>query len=362
MNLQRYFRLINAVTVAAMAGLVVFGSLELFILVYFTIFLILLARTLLPRGQKRVKLLLSLAFVFVLVCQIVLAEELLIPVSGGVWPAGLPLFVYLLRRAVCTLVLVVPLVVSRYVLVGKYAQFYLPSVQEAGSIGLAELREAAAKALLLAEKAGQVKASLSPANFREIIDSLPQHDSFHYINNGTLTESYFRKAGETLADKHLYIVISHTGSAASDIISVFTNRNYNHASLAFDRELATVVSYNGGNNVYPPGMNREMLADLSPKGGASILVYSLPCTAEQKALVLRQIREINESGSAYNMLGLVTKRSYRPNIMFCSQFVYRMLEVAGLAYFKKIGGRVEPADFVELDYRRALGFEYEVKL
>jgi len=39
-----------------------------------------------------------------------------------------------------------------------------------------------------------------------------------------------------------------------------------------------------------------------------------------------------------------------------------MLELAGLAYFKKAAGLVEPTVFIELDYRRALAYEYELGL
>ena len=66
------------------------------------------------------------------------------------------------------------------------------------------------------------------------------------------------------------------------------------------------------------------------KADASILVYALPCTRAQKEQVLDRVAQINREGSAYNMLGLVLKYSHKPNIMFCSQFVYRMLELAGL--------------------------------
>ena len=212
------------------------------------------------------------------------------------------------------------------------------------------------------EKAGKTKECLSLGNFREILTELSENDSFNYINDGTLTENYFKRAEETLSDKHLYVVISRTGGPAFDIISVFTSKSYNHASLAFDRELNTAVSYNSGNYVYPPGMNPENHSDFTKKDGDSFLVYSLPCSSEKKSRVLEQIREINESGSAYNLIGLMMKKSYRPNIMFCSQFVYKMLDLAGLSYFSMKDGRVKPTDFIELDYRRTLRFEYEVGL
>ena len=71
---------------------------------------------------------------------------------------------------------------------------------------------------------------------------------------------------------------------------------------------------------------------------------------------MENIQQINEEGSAYNLWGLFFKSSHQPNIMFCSQFVYRMLELAGLAYFKKDAAHVRPMDFIELDYTRSLEF------
>jgi len=254
----------------------------------------------------------------------------------------------------------IPLVISRYIVVGKYAQLYLPSIKETGTIGFSELKGIATRVKAFAEKAGNTRESLSPSNLREIITDLPRHDSFNYVNEGSLTDNYFSRVEETMDDPHIYLILSRTGSAAANFISLFTNRTYNHISISFDRDLKTAVSYNGGNNVYPPGMNPEMLADFTRKSGASLLIYSMPCTAEQKSGILQKIYEINESGSAYNMLGLVTKHSYRPNIMFCSQFVYKLLELEGLTYFEKRGRSVDPTDFVELDYRRTLSFEYEV--
>ena len=78
--------------------------------------------------------------------------------------------------------------------------------------------------------------------------------------------------------------------------------------------------------------------------------------------MIEKVREINREGSAYNLLGLAFKYSFRPNIMFCSQFVYQMLQHAGLAYFEKKSTEVRPTGFVELDYHRKLEFAYDLKL
>lgn len=42
--------------------------------------------------------------------------------------------------------------------------------------------------------------------------------------------------------------------------------------------------------------------------------------------------------------------------MFCSQFTYTMLEIAGLNYFEQKAAHVRPTDFIELDYYRKLQF------
>jgi hypothetical protein len=97
------------------------------------------------------------------------------------------------------------------------------------------------------------------------------------------------------------------------------------------------------------------------KEGASVLIYSLAATPEQKRIIIDKIAIINNEGSAYNLIGFVIKRSLKPNIMFCSQFVYKMLEYADLQYFENKAGNVRPTDLIECDYRRKLQYEYELR-
>lgn len=178
------------------------------------------------------------------------------------------------------------------------------------------------------------KNTLSKDNLHEFLQDIPRHSYTKYINKNTLTEEYFEECEKSLEDEHLYIIISSTGSPASELISLFTNKAYNHVSLSFDRDLKTIISYNGGENVSPPGLNVEQLEFFNKKDDASILVYKIAAPKEKKQLAIDKIREINETGSAYNLVGLVTKVSLRPNIMFCSQFVYNILKIAGLEYFQ----------------------------
>jgi hypothetical protein len=204
-------------------------------------------------------------------------------------------------------------------------------------------------------------ASLTAKDIKELAQALPRHDSFNYLTRRNLPETWFETAHDTLEDPHLYIILSNTGSAANKLIGIFTRADYNHVSLAFDRNLETLVSYNGGNGLYTPGMNPERIKDLCQKPDTSLAVFKLKVSAAQKALILRRIGEINHQGSSYNLLGIVLKRSFKPNIMFCSQFVYTMLEKGGLNYFEKKHERVRPMDFIKLDKGRALEFVYALE-
>lgn len=122
-------------------------------------------------------------------------------------------------------------------------------------------------------------------------------------------------------DDKLYIILSKTGSPASEVISLFTHKDFNHLSLSFDKKLNTMLSYNGGNDLQEPGLNNEDLNSLYQKKDSQVLIYSLKASKEQKQKILDKIKKINKEGNACNILGLVTNRSIRPNMMFCSQFV-----------------------------------------
>ena len=185
---------------------------------------------------------------------------------------------------------------------------------------------------------------------------LTRHNCFRYCNRGSLSSAYFAQATAALSDGYIYLALTHSNSPAGEVIGLFTGRAYNHISLAFDRALKTLVSYNGGEGGEAPGLNPETLKGLAERKGASVRVYRLAATRHQKQIMLKRLRKINQEGSAYNLLGLLFPMSCQPNIMFCSQFVYAMLRLAGLHYFRKNPLQVRPTDFVEWDRRGRLAF------
>lgn len=330
------------------------GNQLIFFMMFDLLFVCMILRTLYGGFRKREKVLLIAGYAALWIFQQAFAVAVVFdPELGLVGKWAL--------RAVGTLTLLLPLLVERFVTANKNARFYLPSVEEVGAISFSTLEEKQERLLQLLSDVERTAKKLSPENLQAVLGDSFRHSSVSYINQGSLTEAWFREAGDSLEDPYLYIVVSDTGSAAGEIIGSVTRKVYNHASLSFDRELKTILSYNGGENLYPPGLNPELVTYFRKKPEASVLVYRLPCTREQKERVLKTVERINREGSAYNMMGLVTKQSYKPNIMFCSQFVYRMLMTADLTYFDKPAGEVRPTDFVELDYYRKLEFVREIR-
>jgi hypothetical protein len=205
-------------------------------------------------------------------------------------------------------------------------------------------------------------STLTVRDIGDLARDMGRHNSFKYINSKTLSESWFGAAAETMSEPAVYIVLSDTGSPASKLISMFTKKRYNHVSLALDEGLETLVSYNNGRGGGMPGLNPEKIEDLNLKPDASIAVYRLAARPEQKQAIIGNLERINREGSAYNLLGLVTKQSFQPNIMFCSQFVYTMLDEAGLDYFEMQDSRVQPEDFVDRNSAGSLALMYEERL
>lgn len=354
-DLKHYAAAMKIFTLLMMAILFLSGNMVFYIIVYLLIFLFMVARTLVVPSERRIKAYLIAVYSAILGAQMVFN----ILVTFGVHHFTAEFYFF---RLVGVLLILFPIFVERFVTINKYAKFYMPSAQELGSISFAELKLHGKKVHEAWKIFDQARKSLSADNLQEIVEDLPRHSSFQYISKGSLTDAYFQLAEAHAADPYLYLVISNTGSPASEIISTFTQKQYNHASLAFDRNLETIISYNGGERVYPPGLNHEMIEYFNKKEGASIIVYRLPCTQQQKQMLIDKVKEINTEGSAYNLMGLILRHSHKPNIMFCSQFVYRMLQYADLAYFQKKDGEVKPTDLVELDYYRKLEFAYEIHL
>ncbi|BAP85081.1 hypothetical protein LOOC260_105240 [Paucilactobacillus hokkaidonensis JCM 18461] len=347
-------KLINTTMWILLVGVAFFGTMPLFVLIYYAFAIFMIMRTAQSQFPKRVKIWMIVAYLVLAVLQIVFA-------ANAVEAHHFNLVTAFFSRVFAAAIILLPLAIERIVVVNKKTDFYLPSIKEVATVSFEQLNTNKELISHSLQGMGKIKHTLSTDNLKETFEDLHRHSSTRYINNGSLTDDYFKLAEQSLSDPYIYLVISNTGSSASEIISLFTQKQYNHASISFDADLKTIISYNGGEKVYPPGLNAEMVEAFHKKDDASVLIYRLPTTTEQKQLIINKVKQINSDGSAYNLLGLVIKHSYRPNIMFCSQFVYQMLKLADLEYFDKPAGDVRPTDFIELDYYKKLEFCYEIK-
>ncbi|MGJ8729743.1 hypothetical protein ACRW9N_04650 [Listeria aquatica] len=332
--------------------LVTTRSLAPFAVIYSIAAAILLAYLWFSKSKVRTKLALSFLYLIILALQQVLTALYLFS-GGDSW------MVFTIKKVAAILMIFVPFLIGYFHYLYTLQREF--SIKEATSISFEMLREVYLIGAGYKTKWQKSKNSLSRDNLNEILKDIPRHSYTKYLNKNTLTEAYFEECEKSLKDEHLYIVISSTGSPASEVISLFTNKAYNHVSLSFDRDLKTIISYNGGENITLPGLNQEKITSFNKKSDASVIVYELQAPKEKKRLIIDKVREINEKGSAYNLVGLVTKVSLRPNIMFCSQFVYKILQFAELEYFRDSAAKIKPTDFVERDYYRKLAFCYEIK-
>lgn len=205
-------------------------------------------------------------------------------------------------------------------------------------------------------KAKLARQAASPSCALALGRDLTRHSWFHYCTRRSLSPDYFRRAAASLSDGYVYLAFARSNSPAGQVIGLFTERPYNHVSLALDRDLTTLVSYNGGGPGEAPGLNPETVAELVHRRGSSVRLYRLPATRDQKRIILRRLGKIDQEGSAYNLLGLVLPCTGQPNTMFCSQFVYGILKLAGLAYFQKDPLQVRPTDLLEWDLQGRLEF------
>jgi len=353
LSLEKHFANLNKFFIGFLViGLMFYATEDLFVITYIAMFVLVTLKALLLPGEVRIKIVLILAYVGIVVVQVFMIYRLIF-VSPQYEEYARQIHVF--RRFLAIIALIMPVLATRFIVAGRRVNFHMPSISNAATVGLAQI-------VRLKNSVGDTRKKLCLHNLRDAADELSRHNSRHYINNGTLTESYFEDAQKTLDDPNIYVIISKTGSPVSELMSIYTRKVYNHASLSFDRDLQTTISYNGGQKVYPPGLNMEMLEFFNQTPDARILIYSIPCTREQKQKLVNKIAQINNEGSAYNVTGLVTNRSSKPNIMFCSQFVYKMLEYVDLAPFEMPHKPVSPTDLIEMDYYKKLKFEKEIRL
>ena len=158
--------------------------------------------------------------------------------------------------------------------------------------------------------------------------------------------------------KHVYIVISQTGTLLSRFLKFVTKAEYNHASISLVPDLDTMYSF-GRINPYNPfwaGFVTESARFCTFKRFAKtrIVVLDVAVSEEQYQAISRRIHTMLmlRKHYRYNYLGLWLaglRICYRrKRCFYCSEFVKDLLEKNDIRGVSQLNSIVQPIHFLSL--------------
>lgn len=219
------------------------GDYVVYILAYIFSFVFLLCYTIFAASTILEKIVQTLLYALIMAAQIVFDVLVLRSLLEGNADT------YNLGKLLGIVIIFIPFLVKQLFFIGQRDSSPFTVLGECSALSYSQLLYDKEEILYRIDKLIAAGHKLSKENLQEIIHDLPRHSSFSYINSGSLTNSYFEQAEKTLHDGYVYLVITRSKSASSEIIGLFTNKQYNHVSLSFDKDLNTIISYNGGEKI-----------------------------------------------------------------------------------------------------------------
>jgi hypothetical protein len=155
--------------------------------------------------------------------------------------------------------------------------------------------------------------------------------------------------------KCVYIVISKTSTLPSNVIKMWTKDPYAHTSIALDMELNRMYSFARKKlrNPFDCGfISEDITTGVFGRDVDTVCrvgrLWVTPTQYRRITKILKRFQK-NKASYRYNYLGILgimfNKAVERKYNYFCSQFVYFVLEKAGVKVFSKPPGLVKPEDF-----------------
>lgn len=153
-------------------------------------------------------------------------------------------------------------------------------------------------------------------------------------------------------ERAVYIVLSDSGTWFSKMIGMYTGKNKNHASIAFDEELKEMYSF-GRKQRYNPingGFVQEHARiGLLSNANCTILKYKVSLNEYNRMRDKVLTFKADQERYKYNLLGLIgivlKLNIQRDNAYFCSQFVATILNESSLDI--QTPYQVQPHHFAE---------------
>lgn len=164
----------------------------------------------------------------------------------------------------------------------------------------------------------------------------------------------------THTTKHIYIVLSQTGTVLSQLLKVITKAPYNHASISLSEDLTEMYSF-GRRRPYNP-IWAGFVVESPGKGTykrfphTEAKVFAVEVSEEAYAKISTVIAEMLplKRRYHYNYVGLVLaafKISYRPKrCYYCSEFVKDLLVKSAVEGSERLPKIVQPVHFLELKH------------
>lgn len=158
-----------------------------------------------------------------------------------------------------------------------------------------------------------------------------------------------------MEESNIYLVFSKTGTWLSTSIGLVTSSPYTHVSLSLDTNFNKMYSFGRVNpdNPFSGGLALENLySGVYNNPGCKCMIYSVPVSKEQLALLKGQLSEYYSSdiNYKYNFLGLfgvlLDKPLKRSKHYFCSQFVSKLLIESGIYETSRPPELISPTDLM----------------
>lgn len=168
----------------------------------------------------------------------------------------------------------------------------------------------------------------------------------------------------TPAVRHIYLVISQSGSWLSRLLKVITGSEYNHVSISLSPDLLTMYSF-GRLHPYNPfwggfvveSLHKGVFKRFSKTKG---VVISIPVSGESYCGISRTLNGMltEQATYRYNYLGLVLAGLHihyrKGRRYYCSEFVKELLRRSHVKGAAQLAPIVQPIHFLSLPNGRTI--------
>ena len=158
--------------------------------------------------------------------------------------------------------------------------------------------------------------------------------------------------------KKIYIMVSYTGTILSNLIRMYTGKEYTHVSISLDIKLHEMYSFGRIHpyNAFVGGFVREgkNFGTFKRFKKTKIAIYSIDVKDENNKKAKKTINRKKKKKEEYkfNFIGLFLvmfhKKLNRKNAFYCAEFVKYVLENSK-SIDKKLPQIVKPEDFQKIN-------------